>query len=177
MSITDIYLKANRTFEKFEKAVAVLIITSIVIIVFAGTVARYIFKEPIFGSDRLATYLMVWLGFIGFSIATSKLRHIEIEFLKAKVKANLRYLLNIISSLLASLFLIIMVIISLGYIKESKELGDVDIALNIPLWIIISIIPITFVISAIRFFFSAFLWLDVLKGKRLESEFIQKQLV
>jgi C4-dicarboxylate transporter, DctQ subunit len=177
MIITNAYIKVNKAFEKFEKYFAVLVITAIVLIVFAGTVARYVLKEPLFGADRLATYLMVWLGFIGFQIASSKLRHIEIEVLKARVKEHFRYLMNIITCFLAAVFLVILFVLSFEYMEHSREMGDVDVVLNIPIWIIILILPLSFIISAIRYFFSAFLWIDVLKGRRQESEIVKKQLL
>jgi C4-dicarboxylate transporter, DctQ subunit len=177
MSLTEAYLRANRIFEKIEKGVAVFIISSIVLIVFAATLSRYLFSEPIFGADRLATYLMVWLGFIGFQIATSKLRHIEVEFMKARVKPKIRYLMNIVTSLLATLFLSVLFWLSFTYMNMSREMGDKDIVLNIPIWWIILILPLSFLTSAIRYFFSAFLWLDIAKGRRKEEDIAQKQLM
>jgi TRAP-type C4-dicarboxylate transport system permease small subunit len=177
MRLTGAYLKANRAFEKIEKAVAVVIISLIVLIVFAATLSRYLFSEPIFGADRLATYMMVWLGFIGFQIATSKLRHIEVEFLKARVKPDLKYLMNIITSLLATVFLFTLFWLSFTYMNMSREMGDKDIVLNIPIWWIILILPLSFLISAIRYFFAVFLWLDIAKGRRKEEDIAQKQLM
>lgn len=177
MSITGAYLKINSKVEVVEKYIAVFIISAIVLIVFSGTVARYIFKEPLFGADRLATYLMVWLGFIGFQIATSKLRHIEIEFLKAKVKAKVKYRMNIVTSLLAAVFLFIISVLSYEYMELSRELGDLDLVLNIPIWWIILVMPISFVLSAIRYTFSSLLWYDVYKGSRKEEEIVQKHLL
>jgi len=177
MRFTDAYLKINRVVEQVEKWLAIALISLIVIIVFSGTVARYIFNEPLYGADRLATYLMVWLGFIGFQIATSKLRHIEVEFLKARVSAHVKYKMNMATSFLASVFLVIFAIIGFKYVGRSIELADVDLVLSIPLWIIILIIPISFTISALRFFCSIFLWLDVFKGIRKEEEIIKKQIL
>lgn len=177
MSITGQYLKINSKVEVVEKYVAVAIITCIVIIVFSGTVARYVFKEPLFGADRLATYMMVWLGFIGFQIATSKQRHVEIEFIKTKVKPGVKYLMNIITCILASIFLFIIAVLSYEYMEMSREMADTDIVLNIPIWWIILIVPVSFLFSGIRYAFSSLLWYDVLKGRRTEDEIVKKQLL
>ncbi|PCJ80304.1 MAG: hypothetical protein COA57_15055 [Flavobacteriales bacterium] len=177
MTLTDIYLKINGLFEKLEKAVAILLISAIVLIVFASTVARYLFNEPIFGADRLATYMMVWLGLIGFQIASSKLRHIDIEFLKARVNQSTKCLMNMATSLLSAVFLGILFWISLDYLQASIELNDKDIVFEIPLWYIILILPISFGISAVRYFFAIFLWLDAFRGKRQEEEFVKQKLL
>jgi TRAP-type C4-dicarboxylate transport system permease small subunit len=105
------------------------------------------------------------------------LRHIEVEFLKARVSAHVKYKMNMATSFLASVFLVIFAIIGFKYVGRSIELADVDLVLSIPLWIIILIIPISFTISALRFFCSIFLWLDVLKGIRKEEEIIKKQIL
>ena len=177
MAITDFYLKINKHVELAEKSISVLIITAIVIIVFTGTVARYIFDSPIFGADRLATYLMVWLGFIGFQITSSKLRHIEIEAVKSKMKPPIRYLMNLGSSIIGSVILVIFFKLSLDFMFESKALDDIDLVLGIPLWWIILIVPVSFGLSSIRFLFAAFLWWDVYKCKRKEEDIVKKELL
>jgi C4-dicarboxylate transporter, DctQ subunit len=177
MSITEGYIKINRQFEKLEKLFAVTIISAIVVIVFVGTVARYFFNSPLFGADRLATYLMVWLGFIGFQIATSKLRHIEVEFVKARVSQSVKCKMNMALGVIGSLFLFVFSYFGFMYVNQSMELNDLDLVLSLPLWSVIIIIPITFLISGIRMFFITFLWLDVLQGKRKEEDFVQKQLI
>lgn len=177
MKLTTAYLKINGWVEKIERGIAIALISGIVIIVFSGTIARYLFDMPLFGSDRMATYLMVWLGFIGFQIATSKSRHIEVEFLKSKVSPAAKCKMNIFASLLASVFLAIFSVIGFMYVQQSMELGDVDLILSAPMWCIIIVIPISFLISSIRFFFMMFLWVDVLKGNRTEKEFVSKQLI
>ncbi len=177
MRFTDAYLKINRAFEQLEKWLAIFLIACIVIIVFSGTIARYVFNEPLFGADRLATYMMVWLGFIGFQIATSKLRHIEVEFLKARVGNTVKYKMNMAVSFLAAVFLVVFALIGFKYVGRSMDLADVDLVLSIPLWVIILIIPVSFSIAAVRFFCTIFLWLDVLKGHRKEEDIIKKQIL
>ncbi len=177
MSITDHYIKVNKTVESVEKFLAVIIISAIVLIVFTGTLARYIFEAPLYWADSIATLLMVWLGFIGFQIATSKLRHIEIEFLKAKVKEATKYKMNIATSIIASIFLFLFFLLSWQYVLASKEMGDTVKAFEFPMWLVLIILPISFFLSAIRFAFAAFLWFDVLKGKRKEGDIVVKQLL
>lgn len=177
MTITDSYLKINSYADILEKMLAVIIISSIVIIVFAGTIARYAFNEPLFGADRLSTYLMVWLGFIGFQLAVSKFRHIDIEFIKAKAKPTTKCLMNAATSLLAAVFLFVLFWLSLDFLNASMELGDKDIVLEIPLWVIIVIMPVSFILSSVRYVFAVLLWLDVMRGKRKEEEFVKKQIL
>jgi len=177
MELSEAYLKVNKWIEKLEKFLAVIIISLIVIIVFSGTVARYVFNSPFYGSDRLATYLMIWLGFLGFQIAVSKLRHIEIEAIKSKVMPKIRYVMNMITCIIAAGFLCYMCSLAIEYLQATKELGDTDIVLEIELWKIIIIIPISFGISAIRYLFSTLLWLDVLKGRRNEEDIVKKELL
>jgi C4-dicarboxylate transporter DctQ subunit len=176
--ITSAYLKANKYIDKLEKLIAVLFISAIVVIIFYATIARYIFNDPPYWAERVATYLMIWLGFIGFSIASSKMRHIELEFIKAKVSEKMKCIMNVIGFLAGAVILFTFFRLSLEFMNESKNLGDVDFLLqDTPIWIIILILPITFLLSAIRFIFSSFLWVDVFQGKRKESDIVTKQLL
>ncbi len=177
MSITGSYLNLNKIFEAIEKFLAVILISAIVLIVFAATLARYIFESPLYWADPVATYMMVWLGFIGFQIATSKLRHIEIEFLKARVKQETKYKMNIATSIISSIFLFTFFYLSYQYVLASKEMGDSVKAFEFPMWTVLLILPISFFISAVRFAFAGLLWLDVLKGVRKEEDIVKKQLL
>lgn len=177
MKLTDAYIKVNAVLERIEKVVVVFLMLAIVLVVFIGTLSRYVWNEPIFGIDRLGTYLMVWLGFIGFQIATSKIRHIEVEFIKARLKPSAKYLLNIIGSIVASGVLIIFGILSYQYTKISFEFKDMDTVIHLPMWLIISIIPFSFFISSVRFLFIALLWHDVRTGRRAETDIVKKQLI
>lgn len=177
MVITNSYLKFNKILETVEKVFAVTIISAIVIIVFAGTLARYLFESSFYWAEPVATYMMVWLGFIGFQIATSKLRHIEIEFLKARVKETTKFKMNIVTSLVAAVFMVLFFYLSYQYVMASKEMGDLVKAFDFPMWIILLILPISFFLSALRFVFSALLWYDVLKGRRKESEIVVKRVM
>lgn len=177
MKITTWYLKLNGWFEKLEKVISVAIILSIVLVVFAGTVSRYIFNVPLYGVDRLGTYLMIWLGFIGFQIATSKIRHIEVEFVKSKVSERVKCMMNMFINLVAAIVIFIFAMLSYKYTTLSMEFNDKDPVLGIPMWWVIMIIPISFIISSVRFIFTIFLWLDVLQGKRKETDIVKKQIL
>lgn len=175
--LTSAYLSFNHYLEKIEKFFSVLFISSIVLIVFVGTVSRYFLEEAVFGADRLATYLMVWLGFIGFQIAVSKMRHIEIEAVKSKLRERTKHLLSVISSFISAVFLFFFSFIAWQYLNESRLLADTDIVLGIPYWWIILIIPLSFFISAVRCIFNAMLWMDVYKGRRKQDDIVKKQLL
>ncbi len=177
MKITTWYLKINGWFEKLEKVISVAIILGIVLVVFAGTLSRYIFNAPLYGVDRLGTYLMIWLGFIGFQIATSKIRHIEVEFVKSKVLERVKYVMNMFINLMAAIVIFIFAMLSYKYTLIEMEENYKDQVLGIPMWWVIMIIPISFMISSVRFFFTIFLWLDVLLGKRKETDIVKKQIL
>jgi len=177
MIFTRLYLKINGIFQVLEKWIAVVLISSIVIIVFASTFSRYVLNEPLFGADRLATYIMVSLGFLGFQIATGKMRHIEIEFIKSRVPLKVKAIMNMLVCLLACVFLLRFSWFGYELVLQSKELEDKDLVLDISLWKILAFIPFTFLISALRYFLTIFLWLEVFQGKRKEEEFVTKQLI
>lgn len=175
--LTSFYLTVNHWLERTEKILSVILISSIVIIVFTGTLARYFLEEPFFGADRLAAYLFVWLGFLGFQMAVSKMRHIEIEAVKSKMKEKIRCMFNTIACLIASAFLSVFCFLAFEYMNKSRLLADEDIMLGIPIWQIILIIPLSFFISALRYVFNALLWIDILTEKRKQEDVFKKQIL
>lgn len=93
------------------------------------------------------------------------------------MKPAIRYLMNIGTSLIAFVFMVILFCLSLRYLLEVKQLGDEDIVLGIPMWLILLIMPLSFGLSALRYFFNSFLWNDVRTGKREEHDIVQKKLI
>jgi TRAP-type C4-dicarboxylate transport system permease small subunit len=52
-----------------ENTILIVLLVTIVAMIFAGVIARYVFSNPLQWSDELAIGLFVWLTFIGASAA------------------------------------------------------------------------------------------------------------
>jgi len=150
-------LKVDRFIANIEGAV---LITGLIIMVLAGTaqvVLRNFFNSGVEWADMFARSLVLWVGFIGASLATRRSKHINIEVISkfitnpkfSKIRATY---VNVISFVITSM-------LAWGAIEfiiiESKN--GMTAFLNIPTWIIFIIVPISLVLISIRFFLEIFI--------------------
>jgi len=101
---------------------------------------RYVLNQSLFWSEELARYLLVWLSFLGASVAYRRKVHPGIDVLKAKMPGGLQKISNAIVHL-ASLTLFA-VMIFYGYRFAHFVRLQISPALYLPKWIVFSIVPI-----------------------------------
>jgi TRAP-type C4-dicarboxylate transport system permease small subunit len=102
---------------------------------------RYVLNQSLFWSEELARYLLVWLSFLGTSVAYRRKAHPGIDILQAKMPSALQ---NIAAYAvhLASLSLFV-VMIYFGYRFAYFVRLQISPALYLPKWIVFSIVPIS----------------------------------
>lgn len=75
---TDRTLRALAT---LEKVASVLLLATVLGLMFAQVVARYVFQAPLFWSDELARYCYVWLSYIAAIALVAQRDHIRIDLI------------------------------------------------------------------------------------------------
>jgi len=86
----------DRRFSKGVESVCVFLLAAIVITVMASIVTRFAIFHPLNFADALAKYLMMWMAFLGVSLALRKGEHIAVEALKAHLTGRTRLLLELV---------------------------------------------------------------------------------
>lgn len=114
---------------------------SMTVVVAVQVFFRYGLNQSLFWSEELARYLLVWLSFLGASVAYRRKAHPGIDLLQAKMPATLQRL-SAITVHLASLALFIVMIVY-GYRFAYFVRLQISPALYLPKWIVFSIIPIS----------------------------------
>lgn len=71
--------KSLRLLGVLELYVAVCVLALIVMIVLSQVFSRYALGLPLIWAEELATYLLIWLGFIAAAVAYKLQRHITIQ--------------------------------------------------------------------------------------------------
>jgi len=168
------YLTWQARLHTIEKVIAALLLLMIAGVVLAGTLSRYILKEPWFGTDRLATYLFMILCFWGIQMASSYYEHIQVEVLATWVRGRSRALLGAGASLVSALFLMLLAGWGYRYVRLSAEQGEMDLVLGIPLWWAYVFFVLAMGMSALRYLIAVGLWLEVWRGG-LNLEAFQKK--
>jgi TRAP-type C4-dicarboxylate transport system permease small subunit len=145
----------DRFLEKIEGHLIVLILSLLILLSFSQMLLRNFFDMGIIWSDTLLRQWVLWLGFLGASLAVKHDKHISIEFLnslsslywKRIIKTFTRFSAGIISGFLTCA--------SWSFLQFEKESESV-LFLDIPVWVFQAVLPYSFMVIAIRFIISGF---------------------
>ncbi|MFC1531753.1 TRAP transporter small permease [Thermodesulfobacteriota bacterium] len=110
--------------------------------------SRYVLNESLFWSEELARFLLVWLTFLGATVAYRRKVHPGIDVLYARmppgVKKAFTLLIHFISIALFT------VMIYYGYQFAYFVRSQISPALQLPKWVVFSIIPVSGLIFMIH---------------------------
>jgi len=145
----------DETLGRVEKFLVAAMLSTMILLAFLQIILRNVFSSGISWADPLVRYLVLWVGFIGASLASKEEKHITIEvFSKWFSEHGNRYLKPI--PYLVSVFICsLMTFAGWTFVKNEAQMGGTSF-LQIPVWIPQIIIPITFALMTLRFGLRAF---------------------
>lgn len=142
----------NSKLEKLEDFLLPALFVLTLVLAVLQIILRNVFNSGIVWVDPLLKVMVLWLGMFGALYATRKHRHIKIDilnlYLKPKAKKLARQFVYFISAficLLCSYFS--MTFLLLEYEDNTKAF------MQVPAWLVESIIPIALFIMALRFLY------------------------
>ena len=122
----------------------VIIMGVMVVNVLWQVFSRYIVGTPSSFTDELARYLMIWVGILGAAYVSGRKMHVAIDILPSRSGKKTRRKLRAFVYLLVILFaLLAMVIGGVRLVYISHILGQRSPALQIPLALVYTVIPIS----------------------------------
>lgn len=133
-----------------ENILLVIIVLIMVVLSFLQVILRNVFDEGILWGDIFLRHLVLWVGFIGASLATKENKHINIDVLSRLVKGKVRMLTDITTQFFAAFICIILIRASWTFISQEREFGTI-LFNEIPAWYFQIIIPTGFTLMFIRF--------------------------
>jgi len=119
----------------------------------------WLFPAGLPWAQRLSLCLLLWVGFLGASIATFQARHVKIESIRNKMPAKIQPLLHIMFVFIATTFCLVIMTLGLNCISINwinwVTSGYTDDVFNthpiLPYWLVNAVIPISFATMAFRF--------------------------
>ena len=133
-----------------ERALVVLLLTGLLGLGLLQVIERNVLASGIFWADELLQHLVLWLGFLGASLATREQRHLSIDvlshFLPRRWRLGLGLLLNTAALVLCAL----LVQAAWGLVRSEYAAGTM-LTFGVPAWLAQSIIPLGFGMITLRF--------------------------
>ncbi len=135
---------------RIEKFFVAVMLSVMILLAFLQIVLRNVFSSGISWGDPLVRYLVLWVGFIGASLATKEGKHITIEVFSRWLSGRGSQYLRVISNLISVIIGGLLVFASWTFVQNEAQMGSTTF-LQIPIWIPQIIIPITFTLMTLRF--------------------------
>lgn len=85
------FLRIRHSADRLVEALAVVLMLAMLGVVILGVASRAV-NSPLVWTDELAQYLLVWLGFLGWIIATRRGNHIRVTIGLELLPASVRWL-------------------------------------------------------------------------------------
>ncbi len=122
---------------------------------FFQVILRNFFGISFVWADDLLRHLVLWVGFLGGSLATREDRHINIDALSKVIPDHVKPYVNIVLHMAGAIICILVSIAAFKFIQFEFELGEEITSCRTPVWIFQLVILTTFAFSAYRFLIKA----------------------
>ena len=143
--------RLDRALGRLEEAFIATLLASASVILFINVVLRYVFNTGVVWAEELVRYEIIWLVFIGGSVAARKGIHIGVEAVLHVLPARLAQALRITVYALCILFCAVLVWYGAELIAQTRMFGQKTSAMQAPFWVIQLAIPVGAGLMGLRF--------------------------
>lgn len=130
---------------------AVLCLAVMVVVVLYQILARNLFHTGMEGADFLVRHLVLWVVFLGASVATRDDRHIHIDLLPRLLSPKMKQLSAVLVALFSITVAGVLSYASFFFVHMERQSGITLPSLGMPVWVVESIIPIGYAVIAVHF--------------------------
>jgi TRAP-type C4-dicarboxylate transport system permease small subunit len=142
--------RLDEAIDRVETAIVVLFISAMMVIAFLQICLRNVFATGLTWGDLILRNLVLWIGFIGATLATREGKHINIDAISRSLPPLGRAMVEVCIHLFSCFICGLLTYASLKFVKNEAEMGAATL-INIPAWILEAILPLTFGLMAFRF--------------------------
>ena len=144
--------------EKIDNAIAraegwllIVLLITMIGLAFLQVMLRNFFQSGINWADTFNRHLVLWVGFLGASLAAKQNRHITIDVLSRLVPEYWKKYITVIINTTGTIICGFLTNASFQFVQIEREMGAI-LFLNVPTWTMEIIIPIGFGMLTFRFF-------------------------
>ena len=126
---------------------------SMAILVAVQVFCRYVLNSSLFWSEELARYMLVWLSFLGATVAYYRNLHPGVDALTSRISPEKQHITRLLVHVSSMILALIMIISGSQFVWFVRM--QISPALAIPKWIILAVIPVSgaiFFVYALAFF-------------------------
>ena len=156
----------NRVVTRIEDLLLALFLGLMVVMVLLQILMRNFFQSGILGGDDLIRHLVLWIAFIGAGIATRSRSHVKIDVITNFVGSQKKKYLDVAVSLFSAVVCTILMVAAIQFVHIEFQVQAHSQFLNLPVWALQVIMPVGYLVIAIRFVYNAYNGLRDMWGER-----------
>lgn len=134
---------------KIEAGCVILILSLMIVFSFGQMILRNLFNTGIPWADILLRQMVLWVGFLGASLATRDERHISIDILTPFLPSFWKSAIGTVVRIATAIACSFLTWAAWKFIAFEK-VGGSTLFLNLPVWIFQTILPFSFAVIALR---------------------------
>lgn len=133
-----------------EALTVTALLSMMILIAFSQVILRNLLNEGILWGDIFIRQLVLWVGFLGASLAVREAKHISIDFLPHFLPKTWHRLIQFSVNVTAGIVSGFLAWAAWRFVEFEKE-GGAILILDIPVWIFQLILPYSFCVISARF--------------------------
>lgn len=116
---------------------------------------RNLFDAGLVWGDVLVRILVLWIGLVGAMVATRQDKHIRIDIISRYLPIGAKRIVDGIVKLFSAAVCALVAYYSMQFVLSEFTHGGLAFW-NVPAWVCEAIIPVSFAVIALRYFFMSF---------------------
>jgi TRAP-type C4-dicarboxylate transport system permease small subunit len=150
---------------RVEEILLITLLSLMILTAFLQIILRNAFATGLAWGDSLVRNMVLWIGFIGATLATREGKHISLDVFSRLFPSSGKPLIGFITELFSSFVCGLLTIAALKFGRNEIQMGTISF-LGIPSWIPEAILPLTFGLMTLRFALRSFKSLSTLMKAR-----------
>lgn len=114
-------------------------------------VLRYAFGMGIYWAEEVVVYCIIWTAFIAASAAIRSNDHLSVEIIRMFAPARLAATADRLASIIGAAAGLSLMVLGAQLVRSAYEFEQQSSALEMPMWLVYLIIPISGALMALRF--------------------------
>lgn len=143
-------LRIDRFIAVVETALVVFLLGSMVLLSFTQVILRNVFSTGLIWADTFLRQLVLWVAFLGGSLAVQNRRHLNIDVLTRFMSERGKKMARLATDLFAGALSLLFFEASLEFVRNEMAQAT-TLFLEIPTWYFQLIIPIGYGLLSFRF--------------------------
>jgi|SRR5690625_2055489 len=148
--------------ERFVLSITTILMSLMLV---GNAISRYFFNRSWAFTEEIGKMGVLVLTFMGLGYAARKRMHIEMSGVFDLLNEKIQKVLKIIINFLSLVILLICTILAFRYVIYLYDLNQVSTILRIPLYLVVSVIPLGFLLVTVQYLVQFF---QVILGKEVE---------